>query len=310
MAKMIWWLVLALVAASPAVAQTPFRPVAVVNSSAITGFDLAQRAQIMVAMGFPAASPDALRAQALDQLVEDRLKIQEAERLGLKPTPELITAGLEEFASRANISVAEFKTLMNTQGVTNQALDDLVGAEVVWREVIRGRFARRVEPGEAEIDAEIALAANRDTAAFRVLEIGLPFADGGRTEAQTRALADQLYAQLSAGGDFAAAVSRHSRAPSAARGGEVGWVSAERMPSPLVKELSGLEIGQITRPLPVAGGISILKLIERRSTGAKPDPTNPELRARVREQLVTDQSLRLADGLLQELRRDALIDVR
>ncbi len=54
-----------LLSAAPAPAQTMFRPVAIVNDSATTGFDLAQRAQILVALGFPTANPDALRAASL-----------------------------------------------------------------------------------------------------------------------------------------------------------------------------------------------------------------------------------------------------
>ena len=149
-------LVFALVLATPATAQTMFRPVAVVNDSAITGFDLAQRAQIMTALGFQAAGPDALRAEALDILVEDRLKLQEGRRLSLTASPENIDDGIGELAKRAGRSADEFKATLFKQGVTEQALQDMVGSEIVWRQVVRARFSRRVEPGEAEIDAEIA----------------------------------------------------------------------------------------------------------------------------------------------------------
>ena len=67
--------------------QTMFRPVAVVNDSAITGYDLAQRAQLLAALGFPVASPEALKEEALNRLVDDRLKLQEAKRFGITPHP-------------------------------------------------------------------------------------------------------------------------------------------------------------------------------------------------------------------------------
>jgi len=99
-------LTLALCLAPPVAAQTLFRPVAVVNDSAITGFDLAQRAQILVALGFTAASPDSLRAEALDQLIEDRLKIQAGREIGIRPTEEMIEAGIEAFARQRDVTVA------------------------------------------------------------------------------------------------------------------------------------------------------------------------------------------------------------
>ena len=301
----------ALLSAPPASAQTMFRPVAVVNDSAITGFDLAQRAQILVALGFSAASPDALRAEALDRLVEDRLKLQEAERLGLSADADSINAGLDEFAMRSGRSADEFRAAMNKQGVTEQALNDLVSAEVVWRDVVRRRFSRRVDPGEAEIDAEIAVLQERAGVSYRVAEIGLPVGEEGRSEADTTALANRLYTELSQGGDFATAVRQYSRAPSAARGGDVGWISTLQMPPDLSATLSRLAPGQLSPPFPVAGGFSILKLMDKRIEAADElDASNPELRDRVRNRLSNQQRARLAEGLLQELHRDALIELR
>jgi hypothetical protein len=61
----------------------------------------------------------------------------------------------------------------------------------------------------------------------------------------------------------------------------------------------------------VSGGYSLLKLIEQRSDESqRVDAASPELRERVRKRLVTQQTARLAEGLLQELRRDALIELR
>ena len=139
-----------------AMAQTPFRPVAVVNDSAITGFDLAQRALILNALGYPAEGADQLQRAALDQLVEDKLKLQAGEQIGITPTPELIASGIEEYAGRAGTTPEGFRSGLRARGVTDQALDDMVIAQVVWRDVIRNRFGDRIEPAEAEIDALMA----------------------------------------------------------------------------------------------------------------------------------------------------------
>jgi peptidyl-prolyl cis-trans isomerase SurA len=304
-------LAVALLSATPAPAQTMFRPVAVVNDSAITGFDLAQRAQILVALGFKATNPEALRAESLDRLVEDRLKLQEGTRLGLSASAENLAAGIEEFAKRTGLSVDEFRVAMSTQGITEQALNDMVGSEIVWSQVVRRRFSRRVEPGEAEIDAEIALLQARTGVSYRIAEIGLPANDGGRGPAETQALAEKIYASLSQGGDFDAAVRTYSRAPSAARGGEVGWVPNDRLPPQLAEMLGDLAPGGVTQPFPGSGGLSILKLLEKRIDSADTiDAGNEELRRRIRDRLAEQRTARLAEGLLQELRRDASIELR
>ncbi len=299
----------AMLSAPLAEAQTRFRPIAVVNDSAITGFDLAQRAQIMVALGFSAASPDALRAAALDQLVQDRLKLQAGKALGIKPSKEMIDGTLDQLAKRRDLSAAEFKAVMNNQGVSDMALDDLASAEAVWRQVVRARFSQRVQPGEAEIDSEIALLKNRGEFEYRFLEVGLPLVSRGRTEEGTRALAEQLYAQLNRGGDFKAAVRKYSEAPSSVRAGDTGWVTTFGMPPELQAVIVDMNVGSVSPPFSVPGGLSILKMVNRRASPAATGD-DVQLRERVRAQLIARKSARFAEGLLQELRRDALIDVR
>ncbi|HUS53798.1 MAG TPA: peptidylprolyl isomerase [Thermohalobaculum sp.] len=304
-------LIVALLSATTAPSQTMFRPVAIVNDSAITGFDLSQRAQILVALGYKATDQEALRAESLERLIEDRLKLQEAARLSLSASADSINEGIEEFAKRTGVSGDELRGQLRAKGITEQALNDLVAADIVWGQVVRGRFSRRVEPGEAEIDAEIGLLQQRTGVSYRIAEIGLPATDQGRSNAQTEALAEKIYASLSQGGDFSAAVRTYSRAPSAERGGEVGWVSGDRLPPQLAEILGETDIGQISRPFRVAGGLSILKVLEKRADSADAiDANNQELRNRVRERLASQRTTRLAEGLLQELRRDALIELR
>lgn len=297
--------------AAPAQAQTMFRPVAVVNDSAITAFDLAQRAQILGILGFPAADQEVLRAEAMDRLIEDRLKMQEGARLGITAGDDMISAALDGIAKRVRVSQEEFMKGMQSRGVTEQALRDMVSADVIWQQVVRARFNRRIDPGEAEIDAEIGEMQARGNVSYNVAEIGLPMRESGRTEAQTRELANKLYEQLSQGADFNALVKRYSRAPSAARGGMVGWVESARLPPDIADTLAGLQPGQIALPVDVSGGISILKLLDVKTEGTgELDPNDPELREEVTKRLQNERAQRLAEGLLQELRRDALIEMR
>ncbi len=299
----------ALAIAPSSEAQTLFRPVAVVDDSVITGYDLAQRTQILEALGAPADSPEALRNAALDQLVNDRLKLKAGKRLGFEPSDDVVKTGIEEFASRLNVTPDEFTALMRTRGISDQAVADLTSAEVIWIQVVRNRFAGRIEPSQAEIDAELDLLRNRQGASYLVQEIGLPLEVDGRSAEETRALAADLSRTLNAGGDFEAAVKQYSRAPSAQSGGQLGWISATRMPPELALALARVDVGQVTEPLSVSAGISLLKVLDKRVDG-NAGADDPALRERVRIALINRQSNRLAEGLLQEMRRDALIEIR
>lgn len=290
--------------------STMLRPVAVVNDSAITGFDIDQRVRLMRVLGFPAASNEALREEALRRLVDDRLKIEAGDRLGLRMNNEALNAGFSELAERVGARPDEFEALLINQQITRQAVDDFVGASVVWNEVVRARFASRIEPGEAEIDAEIQLRGGGGREDYRLQEIGLPMTGDGRTEAQTRALADRLRSEIAQGADFAAAARQYSSAPTAEAGGEVGWVSSATLPPELAERLSRLQPGEISDAIPVPGGLSLIRLLDRRSSSGSGAVGDPAVREQIRREIVEEQSSRLAEGLLQELRRDALIEFR
>ena len=265
----------------------------------------------MVLLGFPADNSDALRAQALDQLVQDRLKLQAGRELGIVPTEEAYDIGLAVFAEQTGMTEENFVAEMTGAGITEQALRDMVEAELVWRDVVRARFISRLDVGESEIDAELALLSESNTTAYRIREIGMPLVGDGRGEAETRALAERLSRELSAGGDFAAAARRYSRTPSAERGGEVGWVGSNQMPGELYEVVRNLGPGGVSPPVPVSGGITIIKVDEVRSGAPGTlDITDPELRDEIRNRIANQRATRLAEGYLQELRRDALIEVR
>ena len=296
---------------APAAAQTPFRPVATVNKSLITAFDIDQRARVLAMLGASAPSEQALASMALDALIEDRLKMEAARQAGLASSPEVIQTGLAAYAERFGTTPEAFRAGLESRGVTDQAIEDLMSSQMLWREVVNERFRGRIEVGEAEIDAEIALAARETVTRLRLQEIGLPIAGDGRTPEETRALAERLWRQLVAGADFAAAAREYSRAASAENGGQVGWIAAGDLPPQLASAVAAVEEGGIARPQEVQGGISILRVLEREfSGGGTVDPSDPELRERVRRELMTRRLELLSQGLIQELRRDAMIELR
>lgn len=300
---------MSVVALAPAAAQTIFKPVAIVNESVITGFDLAQRAQIIAALGRARPTPDLLRAQALEQLVQDKLKLQAGDLVGITPSDQVVDVGIDFFAQQFNLSADDFRSKLNGEGVSNQAIDDLIGADTVWREVVRARFLNRAEPTETRIDEEIALRSNTTAFSYRLRELGLRLTGNPETDEPKRQLLLQIYEDLSAGGDFDAALQQYSESPNRDEGGDIGWVSASALPAELVRDLNSLQPGDVTKPITVQGGASILQLVERRLGGGD-NAVSQEQREQVRQRLLAEEINRLADGYLQELRRDALIELR
>ena len=70
-----------------------------------------------------------------------------------------------------------------------------------------------------------------------------------------------------------------------------------------------LSPGQVTRPVPISGGIAIIKLVSINQV--RPEPAaaadDPEAREALRQQLFTERITSFGQGYLQELLGDALI---
>ncbi len=80
-----------------------------------------------------------------------------------------------------------------------------------------------------------------------------------------KALADDLHAQITAGGDFAALAKEHSTdRGSKGRGGELPWATRERWVPEFADAAFGLEPEQVSDPVESKFGFHIIQVLEKR----------------------------------------------
>jgi peptidyl-prolyl cis-trans isomerase SurA len=252
---------LAVMSAMPLAAQDNlFAPYLYVGDRVITNFEVAQRAQFLRLLRAP-GDPD---EQARDALIDDKLRMIEAERLGMVVTPEALQAGLEEFASRANLNAEQFVVALGQGGVEAQTFRDFVEAGLVWRDIVRAKYAGQVTVTEAEIDRIIAQSAQETSIRLLVSELVLPAPEGQAEAALARAR--EIRDGIRAGGDFASAARRYSASPSAPSGGKLDWLPLENLPPALAPLLLGLEPGDVSEPVQVPNAIVLFQLRDLEET--------------------------------------------
>ncbi len=240
----------------PGAAQSGrFSPAVIVNDSVITNYELEQRIrflQLLRAPGDPVA-------EAEKGLIEDRLRAQAAEAAGITVSPEQISAGMAEFAGRANLDTEQFLEAIGQGGIAPETFRDFVTAGLAWRDVIRARFASRVRITEAEVDRAMSVVAQRG-AGPRVLisEILLPVTPA--TAADTNDLATELSQTLGSEAAFAAAARQYSAAASRERGGQLGWIPLTNLPPQVRGAVVGLANGQVSPPVSLGNAIAIVRL--------------------------------------------------
>lgn len=261
-----WILTIALVlfsGTSVVNAANPYSAAYSVNDSIISHFDISERVKLLRALGAPSRD---IQQDAIDQLIEDRLKIRAAGTYGITINEDSLDRGLASLAAAQNISAEAMWAKARARGVSRQAYEDFYTAQLIWRELVQRRFRQAADPTSVDLDNAINVAAAVTQRTILLAEIALPFAERG--EAATIAFAERLVRDLNSGANFEDAVKRFSRSQTAEKGGQIGWLSPERLPATIASQVAGLGSGQVSQPIKISTGVIILKVIASKTVSS------------------------------------------
>ncbi|WP_299946493.1 peptidylprolyl isomerase [uncultured Ruegeria sp.] len=247
-------------AAPQAQGQSLFSPAIRVNQDIVTWYELQQRQQFMDLLGIPGSSETEVR----DALIEDRLRKQAMRDAGIQATPEDVQSGIDEFASRGNLSTDEFLRLLNEAGVSRETVRDFVADQLSWRDYVAIRFLSQARPTDDEINRALGQGGG---GGLQVLlsEIIIPVTP--QTLAQAEALADEI-ALLPDQESFSAAAAQYSAAATRDNGGRLEWLSITNLPPALQPVILGLKNGEITDPLSLPNAVALFQMRGIRETSA------------------------------------------
>ena len=239
---------------------------AIVNGSVITGTDVDHRlALIVLANGgrVPQDELQRLREQVLRNLVDETLQIQAAEASDIKVPQKDIDNYYERYARSFNRSPEEFSAYLRTQGSSDRSIKRQIHGEIAWQRLLNREIEPFVAVGDEEVRSLIErLNAAKGTQEFRIAEIFLPATP--ETAAEAQANAQRIVDQIRQGASFSAYARQFSEASTAAVGGDLGWVRAEQLPEILAEAAQVMPVGQVSNPIPIPGGFSILAVQDKR----------------------------------------------
>ncbi len=244
----------------PVHAQNAFSPAVIVNDSAVTFFEIEQRARLLVIMSAPGDPLELAR----EQLIEDRLKLQAARQAGIAPSEEGIVSGLENFAKRVNMKPEDMLQALAAEGISEEALRDFLSSQIAWGGVVQTRFGANAQVSEEEIDRAIAQSSGQGGVRVLLSEIIIPVTP--QTKAQVDSLAAQI-SELSSFSEFESAARIYSASGTKENGGHVDWMNVTNLPAPLRPVISGLRKGEVTPPLQLPNAIALFQLRGIAETG-------------------------------------------
>jgi len=246
---------------------------AIVNGTIITQTDVEQRLALVIAANggtLPDEERERLRLQVLRNLIDETLQIQEATAQKVEVAPEEVQQTYDRVAANFKKTPKDFAKFLREKGSSETSIKRQIEGEAAWRRVL----SRRVEPfiavSEEEVNAIIArLNASKGANEYHVGEIFLSATPETMNDANANA--ERIIDQVRRGASFAAYARQFSEASTAAVGGDLGWVRAEQLPEQLSAVVNQLSPGQISQPVAIPGGYSVMLLIDKRQVlGADP----------------------------------------
>ena len=258
------------VALSPltAFAQGSHGIAAVVNDDIVTTYDLQQRARFMMATTGVESDEAAQRRilqQAMRNLVDEKLQVQEAKKYDQTISDESVDRGVQNLISRNGIDVNDFAQRLANAGINIATLQDQVRAEIAWQRIIGGLYGSRIRISDAQIDETVnRLSANANKPSYNVTEIYIEATpDIGGMEGAMQG-AEAMIDQLQQGAPFDVLARQFSSSATAATGGDVGWVREGELREELDSVITQMEKGTVAPPIPVPGGVYVIGLVDTR----------------------------------------------
>ena len=206
-----------------------------------------------------------VQKQLLNQLIDEKLKRQEAARAGVSVSGAEVKQAVKEAMRQTGLDFDTVQKKMAVNGLSSDVLEQQVESDLLFVRAIRKTAGRQSEPTESEVDAKLAeLTAQTKEKQYLLSEIKLLV----KTESDDAAVygqAMQLIMQMRDGANFEDLAAKNSQSASSGRGGFVGWIAESALDAPVREELSLMRAGQLSSPVRVKDAYLILALRAVRS---------------------------------------------
>jgi peptidyl-prolyl cis-trans isomerase SurA len=291
---------------------------ATVNGAVISSYDLDQRTALFVATSGVRPSNDdlpQLRAQVMRSLEDETLETQEAAKRRISASPAEVEKALHDIAADNRITSEQLLGTIAQAGVSAATFIGELRAQIVWQKLVAARYGADVRVSDQQIDETLArLKQGADKPQFLVSEVYLAV-DKPEDETSVQGSAARILQQLRQGAPFQTVATQFSQSPSAASGGDIGWVLQGQLPEEVDHALLNLQPGQIAGPTRAEGGYYIVLLRDRREPAGSPTAAPvPVKTADPDAELPLDRLLiplpPTADAVLKDRAMNLAMDVR
>ncbi len=272
----------------------------IVNGAPITTYDIEQRMKFNMLASHKAQT----RQEAIEELIDEKLKVQIGERYKLEVTDSQVDNQFAAIGQRMHMTPAQLTAELARAGIDAHTLKDKLRADISWQQIVRGKFQSSLQIRDKDVFAKLGNQPDKKEAGFEytllpvlfIVPPGSPAAIDGRKRE-----AEQLRSRFDNCKD-GVAFARALR--DVAIRDPIVKSSADLAPE-LRKMLDELDVGKLTSPDVTPQGIQMFALCARKQNQLDAAATKE-----VRDQMFAEQFQAKSKSYLEVLRKSAMIEVK
>ncbi len=264
--------------------------------------------------------PRSKQVQILQELIDLRVYVAEAEKRGIEPDMEAVAEDFQAFRKQVLAtdtiagSLTIFYARLQELGLSEDWIIQLFKDYQIINAMVEAE-EEKVEAPDAE-DIEAYYEKEKDTLFSHgelrrvrhilVNEDNFPDSEDEDVSSQVKELADTLYARLQAGEDFAQLAKEYSQDGSASLGGDIGFIEKDSVVKSFGDAAFSAALNEIVPPVESQYGWHIIEVTEIKKAGHY---ELDEVREQIADTLLRQGKQKLVENLLLGLKDEADIEI-
>lgn len=244
--------------------------VAIVDDDVITRGELDSAIDVtmrqMQQQGTPLPARDTLESQVLDRLILTKLQLRAAERNGIVVDDPTLNAAMENLAQQNQLTLSQLRETVENDGLSFANFREEIRRQILFTRLRQRLVDSRIQVSEQEVDNLMtnATAPAQGNSEYHIAQILIVLPEGATPE-QIEAGQQQgqeVLEQLRQGADFQRLAATVSDGRQALEGGDLGWRTAEQLPTIFADVIPRLQPGQVSDLIRSPSGFHIVKLLD------------------------------------------------
>ena len=245
------------------------------------------------------------KKHALKTLINYKLKKNELKKFNFSKTINA-DAYIKKLAGQYNTSPQGFKEIFLNNNLNYDLYLEEIKTELAWQQLIINLYGKKTEVNKKEIDEELTQLINNQKNIFeyKLSEIELQ----EENNQELNKLLKEVQNQINEYG-FESTAIKYSISPSAMDGGDLGWINSKSLSNRILKIVSKMKLGEVSKPLIQTNSILLIKLKDKK----KLDLNTVDLK-KIRDKIIMQKKGELlnlfSNSHLSKIRNNAYIEIK